>query len=92
MRLTRAEVFDLSVIVAVQTHAVQPLQVWCGDIAGRPGVRCATPGYVVGLLRSHINISTKPKQGLTSKPRVAQRTLGYQHQLRENPNGVQREN
>jgi hypothetical protein len=67
MRLARAETFDLSVIVAVQTLAVQPLQGWCGDVAGRPGVRCATPGYVVGLLRSHPNNFHQTQSGFNIK-------------------------
>jgi len=37
------------------TDAVQPLQGWCGDFGGRPGVRVATQGDVGGLLRSHPN-------------------------------------
>ena len=30
-----------------------------------PGVRCATPGYVVGLLRSHLSNAQQPQRGST---------------------------
>jgi hypothetical protein len=55
---------------------VQPLRGWCDGCACVPGVRCVTPGYVVGPHCGHPNIVHKPQRGSTSKPRVAKRTLG----------------
>jgi hypothetical protein len=55
---------------------VQPLRGWCGGCACDPGVRCATPGFVVGLLRSQPHNAHQPQRGLLSQPRVAKRTLG----------------
>jgi hypothetical protein len=52
---------------------VQPLRGWCGGFALGPGVRCATPGSVVGLLRSQF----------------IQHPGTERHTPRPNPEGVQ---
>ena len=48
-------------LVSTWLH-VQPLQGCCGGFSCRLGVRCATTGYVVGLLRSYLNDVHQPER------------------------------
>jgi hypothetical protein len=77
---------------------VQPLRGWCAGFAIGPGVRCATPGSFVGLLRSPLiqhprgngmrRTRTPTGLNITARGRAAH-PGSQRHRSPPNPNGVQ---